>query len=398
MNHVQSEKDYLVYLISTVLNNTVPCTPAFDCDWNKLYIIARQHNASNIAYYAIKQIVGEVDLPPDAFSKFEYDYKSGIAKEATQHIEAENILKIFEERGIECIPLKGYVLKHLYPKPDMRLMTDIDMLVKQTQMINAKSIMLELGYSLKSKGEIHDVYYKKPFMNVQIHKQLFSEHYLYSEYFSTIWETAVLKTSCSFIYELTTEDFYIYMLAHIAKHYYQGGTGIRSVVDVWVYNKEYFKLMDWNYTENKLSKIGLLEFTNIIRDIGQDWIDDQCKDKSYEHVIKYILSSGIYGTLDSLVLNDIINETDMHDNLDKIKCKYLLKRMFPPIDHMKLIYPKLTCLPFMLPMCWILRGFSCMIYRHKRTIQILKIVLTSTSKKINELNNIHKVMTPTYKR
>lgn len=53
--------------------------------------------------------------------KFKSDYKKGMAKEATQHITVEQILKTFEENHIACMPLKGYLVKYLYPQPDMRL-------------------------------------------------------------------------------------------------------------------------------------------------------------------------------------------------------------------------------------------------------------------------------------
>ena len=88
--------------------------------------------------------------------KFKSDYKKGMAKEATQHITVEQILKTFEENHIACMPLKGYLVKYLYPQPDMRLMADVDILIKDEQAEQVKKLMMDFGFTVEHQGGNHD--------------------------------------------------------------------------------------------------------------------------------------------------------------------------------------------------------------------------------------------------
>ncbi|MDD2235026.1 MAG: nucleotidyltransferase family protein, partial [Desulfitobacteriaceae bacterium] len=96
-------------------------------------------------------------------------------------------------------------------------------------------------------GGNHDIYYKKPFLNIEMHRRLISVESPYSDYLNKTWYRAKLKDSCKYTYELSLEDFYIYLLIHLSKHYAGGGTGIRSFLDIWLYHRRYAKEMNWNY-------------------------------------------------------------------------------------------------------------------------------------------------------
>ena len=47
-----------------------------------------------------------------------------------QQLELENVMAHFEKEGIDYVPLKGWIIKNLYPKPDMRSMCDVDILIR----------------------------------------------------------------------------------------------------------------------------------------------------------------------------------------------------------------------------------------------------------------------------
>lgn len=183
---LQTYGDYLIHLISSILNDEQPGLPPsyLEFDWGKLYNLAKMHSVENIVYYALTRLnPGFCDAASAVCSNsnkcfshtpvhdfmsermqdschkstyysilnnvlrgFEEAYKKAIYKEAVQHIEVEKILCCLEEMKIRCMPLKGYLMKYLYPKPDMRSMADIDILIDETNMEQISKLMIKLGY------------------------------------------------------------------------------------------------------------------------------------------------------------------------------------------------------------------------------------------------------------
>lgn len=55
------------------------------------------------------------------------------------------------------------------------------------------------------------------------------------------------------------------MMVHAFKHYNAGGTGIRSLVDVYVYLSKKAEQMDWDYIEGELEKLDIDAFEKRFR-------------------------------------------------------------------------------------------------------------------------------------
>lgn len=79
-----------------------------------------------------------------------------------QLAEAEMILNEITAKGIDILPLKGYVLKSLYPDSNYRQMGDLDYLLEEENLSKAGQILQELGYTADDVGleDSHDVYTK----------------------------------------------------------------------------------------------------------------------------------------------------------------------------------------------------------------------------------------------
>ena len=74
-----------------------------------------------------------------------------------------------------------------------------------------------------------------------------------AEYFSDM-SRAVLREGYQFTYDFNIEDFYIYMIAHIAKHFYAMGCGIRNLLDIYIYLNKYGEQLDREYISSELKK------------------------------------------------------------------------------------------------------------------------------------------------
>ncbi len=76
------------------------------------------------------------------------------------------------------MPLKGTLLKDLYPKTGMREMADSDILFDASRCGDVKRIMKSLGFEIKAYGtDPHDSYLKPPVSNFEMHRKLFDDSF-----------------------------------------------------------------------------------------------------------------------------------------------------------------------------------------------------------------------------
>jgi hypothetical protein len=70
-----------------------------------------------------------------------------------RHVMAE-VLHAFADDGIQVLLLKGMALAHLvYPDPALRVMSDMDLLVKKSDAHRAQAVLRQLGFTAPDPGE-----------------------------------------------------------------------------------------------------------------------------------------------------------------------------------------------------------------------------------------------------
>lgn len=90
--------------------------------------------------------------------------------------EREMLLKDFEESKIWYLPLKGIIMKDLYPSIGIREMCDNDILFDGQKAQQVKEIFLNHGYeSIVFGMGHHDTYHKLPAYNFEMHLTLTDE-------------------------------------------------------------------------------------------------------------------------------------------------------------------------------------------------------------------------------
>ena len=353
---------YAIELTSCVLNNSAPILPRKQIDWFAFKRFCDRHSISNIVAYAINNL--NVALPDEIKAYFNEIVFQSAAKEARVEVETLELIDAFEENKIPHMLLKGSVIKNCYPRPDMRSMCDVDILVGN-YLDEAMEIMKEKGYELRSRDFLHDCYFKKPFINIELHSSLFDEELtrLY-DYFKVGFERAQLKNGFTSRYELNKEDFYIFILTHLAKHFRRTGTGVRSVADIYVFLKSNPEL-DFEYINSELEKIGLLRFSNKIKAVADSWFAEGIVND--DAVENYIITSGTYGSNMNLELNRFLHNDD-GGNYTFNKIRYFFKVVFPDMNYMCARYSKLAHNPFLLPYYWIKR-IVFTLFKSKGSIQ-----------------------------
>lgn len=368
-----SNSVYLLKLTASVINETDPPEPDSSIDFSEVYKLAKLHSILNLTYYAVERLHNKPDS--ELLKKWKNKRNQCIHRNMIQTQEFNIISKKFEENKIEFMPVKGFFLSNLYPKPDYRFMSDLDFLVKKEHLKLADSVLISMGYKAKKIGVMYDDEFEKPpFMYIELHHELFAMHSPFYTYFENAFERSIQKNK--FRFEMKGEEAYIYFIAHLYKHYYQAGTGVRSISDLYLLNKERLPELDKKYISTNLEKLGLSDFTKKVSDIAEKWFGANA-DYNFSEDELYIISSGTYGTAEKKYLHKYSSLGSKH---------YYLKRIFPPLIVMKDIFHPLRRFPFLLPLFYMIRIFSLILPSKRKKIRAEIVILNKTKNKKGEKN------------
>ncbi len=251
--------------------------------------------------------------------------------------------------------MKGSVMKSLYLAPELRQMSDIDIIVKEEDMLRAKSIIEDNGYKLYKQESHHDIYIKAPNMCIELHRSLYDQNVDSNQYnYFGSFERSRLKEDSKYSYEFTNEDFYVYMIAHMAKHFYQMGCGVRNLIDIYVFLNAYNHELNFEYIEKQLKVNGILNFEHHMKKATYYWLGGESGNKLYDDLIEFMLDSGIYGKDENGIWNKYSKEESENSELTKRSLK--IWYYFPPMYYMKKYFSWLEQYPVLLPIAWLIRA------------------------------------------
>ncbi len=361
---VHTNSSYLIHLIGCALNNTSPEELPENVTWEDIYRLAKYHSIDNLVFYSIEKL--EKKPNEELYKKWKESRDRAILKGINQLYERDVIIEKLTKAQIDICPLKGCIIKELYPSQDMRTMADLDILMDSNKADLVKKVFKEMGYVLDHIDEEgHDVYKKKPVMNVEMHHYLVPLDILQKEilqYYEKQWERLIPDKNNKHFYHMTKEDFYIYHIAHMVKHYKLGGTGIRSFMDIYIYKKQYKDILNWKYIYDELDKMKIKKLAITFEKVVEAWFQDGIIDDEIEQITTYIITSGTYGTLERSHKAVVQNKLEKSNNT----FIYAIRRIFPNLKTMKKSYVILYKFPIALPFCWLHRGIRALIRKDKR--------------------------------
>ena len=377
-----------------------------EVSWRDILLLSEKHSLAALTYSALSRLEKKPD--GETAEKWEHAYRVCVHADIQQEFAWEEIKERFSEQRIKFLPLKGILLKSLYPEPAFRSMGDLDILYEEKDFEKIKALMRESGYEYRteSAGSNHQIFFRPPVTTVELHRALLNDTSPFAEYYKDVWRRA-LPTAEPFVCRLSREDEYIFLLIHGHKHFSGAGSGVRTVLDFWLYLKRYGKELDRKYIAAELSRAqeiarqsaspSMQETSqtaksenlrntdpetafNPFEEAAPDMIVETAAEtespleefeKTLEREISLwfsaenptldetgvaLLSDGVYGRIEKLWERKL---------QEKGKFKYFAERLFPPYKVMKQRFTLLEKLPFLLPFFWIWRLIRAAFCRRK---------------------------------
>ena len=375
-----------------------------EVSWRDILLLSEKHSLAALTYSALSRLEKKPD--GETAEKWEHAYRVCVHADIQQEFAWEEIKERFSEQRIKFLPLKGILLKSLYPEPAFRSMGDLDILYEEKNFEKIKTLMRESGYEYRteSAGSNHQIFFRPPVTTVELHRALLNDTSPFAEYYKDAWRRA-LPTAEPFVCRLSREDEYIFLLIHGHKHFSGAGSGVRTVLDFWLYLKRYGKELDRKYIATELSRaqeiarqsasphaqeIACQSASPSIQETSQTAKSENLRntdpetafnpfeeaasdmivetaaeteapleefEKTLEREISLwfsaenptldetgvaLLSDGVYGRIEKLWERKL---------QEKGKFKYFAERLFPPYKVMKQRFTLLEKLPFLLPFC-----------------------------------------------
>ena len=371
-------------LIIDYINNSATSEEVEDIQ--ALIIKCKHHALLPLLYKACKAYKQPLTEEQEKFLKKEFFLS--VSKETVQEYELGEIINALNDNKIKCMMMKGSIIKHLYKSPEERSMCDLDILYDEKEAKKVKKILLSMGYTCKSYGGTHDIYYKAPYMNVEMHRVVIDENQnIYYDYYKNIWDVVKQVEGKEYVYKMSDEDFYIHMIVHAARHFAKGGIGLRYLIDEWIYLNK--KELDFDYINSELKKIKLDVFQKNFSSLAFTLFKKEPLSEYQKQLLDYIITSGTHGVVTHSQAVKMTLGKEVLKATNRNVIAYYFRALFPTFKQMKVRNHILKKVPILLPYFYLERIFNAIFKRRSLTVAMIKGVKEFNAEKAKEIRELH---------
>ncbi|NCB42981.1 MAG: hypothetical protein EOM59_10230 [Clostridia bacterium] len=371
---MDATQEFFISVLRSYIINDVSLD-ASDVDWPVFSRLCRIHNVGGMAYATLKK--ARVAVPPDEKKCLEENYYASICYSIKQAEAFKAVSEALEENGVPYIPIKGLVLKELYPNPELRTMGDMDLLVHDEDRPKCHEIMTELGYTRLAHE--FEWLYENNQVEFEIHSAFKSAYDIIIGQ-TDIWDNAENK-GASKHFEMNQQYHLVLLLSHAAKHAF-AGFGIRMIIDISLWLRFYRNRIDAKALAQELNCLRILEFAKRVFALGEKYFgikspfDDYImSDSTYEEMCAYIVEGGTFGKdnrsftgLDQALVREYL----FNNSALRSRFNIFGRTVFLPYKVAAKRYKYLEDRPYFLPIAWIQRWLGTLFKHPDRVIDYLK--------------------------
>ncbi len=310
-----------------------------------LYRLANMHDLAHLLAFALERLE-VLDPAQPVTALLQKQEMLSVFRCEQLKFELNRLCALLDEACIPYIPLKGSVIRPYYPEPYLRTSCDIDILVSERELEKAASLIVErLEYTRRPKGN-HDISMTSPSgVHLELHFVLLEEDARVDAVLARVWDYTEPEGEYS---RRMTDDFWLfYHLAHMAKHFTQGGCGFRPFMDLWII--EHRMGIDRHAADALLQEAGLSDFSVGAFALTDAWFGASEHTELSLDMQEYLMNAGVYGNLENLVAMAQVQQGG--------KLGHLMRKAFLTWPQMCVYYPSVMKFPPLFPFYQVRRWF-----------------------------------------
>lgn len=228
-------------------------------DWRKIIEISNLHGTLPFLYYNIKKLDLQNIIPQDILAEMKNCYYSNLNRNLMIEKEISFILELTNREGISIIPLKGFsLMQTLYHNPGLRIMVDVDILIKENNFQKIRNILNHLDYQENiediSKKHLQKYRYNtvfsktfssNQFLNIDIHPAIDPPR-PYKINLPCLWQRTQKKTvNSQRVLYLSQEDTLLSIALHLRRHTQR--LSLKFIIDITELLNTNRNKLDWLY-------------------------------------------------------------------------------------------------------------------------------------------------------
>lgn len=373
-------QELFISLASDFINERKPILSE-DCPWDQLIQMASLQDLLPMLSYLNKQY--SLCTDPQINEKLNTAFLRTVYLQGSREQRFIKLSQKLTELGIPHMPVKGWYLRELYPMPELRTYSDIDVLIQREDRERCDALLLAAGFTRGTDYE-PTYSYSRGLESYELHTNLIDYDLDGREdmqgYFSHAWDHALLNNGCCF--EPKTEFHFVFTAVHLAKHLYGGGAGLRMYMDLALFIKRYGANLNWTYVQGEMERLKLTAFFYTLLMALDHWFGTETplaytktSLETLEELQEYTLDADIFGKMHDAYLARVRNEDGAFAGG---RLSMLLRRIFPPAAVVEERYTFVAKHRWLLLVGWIARFFRNIRRVDQEVGKLQKIVSVNT--------------------
>lgn len=239
--------------------------------WQELPAQAELHGMAPLLWHHIHQ--AGIPIPQQTEQTLKGLYiRHRILNQAHTHVLLE-INSLFQQAGIHALVLKGLALAHqYYPDPALRPVSDIDLLLKQVDVLPALDLLAGAGFRVDSPRALRtlnllpkELTADSPLKNgisthVELHhyasrQRSLNDNTPYNEFIGFDAPPHVLMIGECVVYTPAPMDTLNYLCRHLKRHLFEGNINkplqLKWIADIVSFVEHRAETMDWDYLRRR---------------------------------------------------------------------------------------------------------------------------------------------------
>lgn len=328
------------------------------------------------------EAIYESDSAQKYKSLFTMYKKRAVDEAVSQTVRTAQFLDLYRYlagRGLSPILVKGLMIRRLYPRENLRISVDEDLLIRPEEKLLYHQAMLEYGLGQVELEEDFDkaseLSYIEPDsrLYIEVHQYLLppdSKAYGDLNRFFEEVQPVTVEYDRLLLRTLDPTDHVFFLICHSFKHFLHSGFGIRQICDLVLFSDIYADEIQWGRVWSQCREIHADGFVKALYQIGGKYLLPEnrysvhlekwhIEDTDEEPLLLDVLASGVHGASEmtrlhssNVTLSAVVKQKNAKNTNGTI-----WSSIFLPLENMRGRYRYLDKAPFLLPIAWMQRIF-----------------------------------------
>lgn len=365
-------ENLLITLLDCAIHEKpLPQECAAGADWAAVLEMARSHHIDALLLDVALSLPAGMTPSGELREQWQGDAMNTAMSQGALAIQASILLGAMDEAGVKAVMLKGMALKALYPQPDLRTMSDMDLLVAPAQQAQAHEVMEALGYRVLEKEPGVDVMASPEGLRVELHERLFDK--TEEGFLAKLDEQALFSVESAVREEVYFGEAWVFppqshlefLILHMAKHLITTGFGLRQLADYALFLEKRGGEINFSALRAQMKALSLEGMTDALTSVCRTHLSlpagpwDPAKDCSAqgEALLSDILDAGVFGKSSKERTRSAAVVYRSFETADGDKGR-LRRALFPSARTLKAPYLYARRHPWLLPAAWVHRFFN----------------------------------------